>query len=414
MPIWELLGLIGRAIPQMFLSLDFLIILGLVSMFSYSQYRQRAVLEGHLFGITLTDPVSETINTLLYGILGGLLASTVFIGVGIPLSEAGLWYVWPLALLLMLMHPRYLCFSYAGGILALSSLLFGWPELNVPAVISLVAVLHMVEAVLIRWHGHLNPSPVYLRTEEGEVVGGLNLQKFWPLPMLTLILVTAAGDLAGADTVAMPDWWPLIQPARTPREGEQFLYLLFPMMAALGYSDICLSRLPKEKAGLSSRYLAVYSLLLLAAALGAAAVPALRWLAAAGAPLGHELVIRLGQRSERAQPPLFSSRHGAMVLGVKPGSAAEVMGLAPGDVIMAVNDLPVPTPEDVQQAMMPWVIDPAIAVDGRLSGKGYRVVNYKGKLPPLGVVFVPDSRVPRALTITSGSPISRWLQRHWK
>ena len=116
MPIWELLGLIGRAIPQMFLSLDFLIILGLVSMFSYSQYRQRAVLEGHLFGITLTDPVSETINTLLYGILGGLLASTVFIGVGIPLSETGLWYVWPLALLLMLMHPRYLCFSYAAGI----------------------------------------------------------------------------------------------------------------------------------------------------------------------------------------------------------------------------------------------------------------------------------------------------------
>ena len=99
-----------------------------------------------------------------------------------PLSEAGLWYVWPLALLLMLMHPRYLCFSYAGGIMALSSLLFGWPELNVPAVISLVAVLHMVEAVLIRWHGHLNPSPVYLRTGEGEVVGGLNLQKFWPCP----------------------------------------------------------------------------------------------------------------------------------------------------------------------------------------------------------------------------------------
>ena len=74
-------------------------------------------------------------------------------------------------------------------------------------------------------------------------------------------------------------------------------------------------------------------------------------------------VIRLGQRSERAQPPplqLSPWRHGP---GVKPGSAAEVMGLAPGDVIMAVNDLPVPTPEDVQQAMMPWAIDPAIAVD---------------------------------------------------
>jgi len=414
MPIWELLRLIGRAIPQMFFNVDFLIIIGLMLMLSYSQYRRRAVLEEHLVGTTFTDPPAETVNTLLYGILGGLFASAVFIGIGIPLSETGLWYIWPLALMLMLIRPRYLCFSYAGGILALSHLVLGWPALNVSAIISLVAVLHMVEAGLIRWHGHLNPSPTYLRTEEGEVVGGLNLQKFWPLPMLTLVLVTAAGDLTGADMVAMPDWWPLIQPEIVPPEGEQFLYLLFPMMAALGYSDICLSRLPKEKAGLSSRYLAVYSLLLLCTALGAGSVPALRWLAAVGAPLGHELVIYLGQKSERANPPLFCSHHGAMVLGVKPGSPAEVMGLVPGDIILAINGFPVFSPDDVRQVIMPWVIDPTIIVDGRLSGKGNRTVKYKGKLPPLGVVFVPGPRVQAALTITSRSPISRWMQRRNK
>jgi len=336
----------------------------------------------------------------------------VFIGVGIPLSETGLWYVWPLALLLMLVHPRYLCFSYAGGILALSHLVAGWPALNVSAIIALVAVLHMVEAVLIRWHGHLNPSPVYLRTQEGEVVGGLSLQKLWPLPMLTLVLVTAAtGDLAGADTVAMPDWWPLIRPHTVPGEGEQFIYLLFPMMAALGYSDICLSRLPMEKASLSSRYLAVYSLLLLGTALGSASVPALRWLAALGAPLGHELVIYLGQKSERAIPPLFRSHHGAMILGVKPGSPAQVMVLVPGDIILAINGYPVFSPEDVWQAMAPWVIDPAISVHGKLSGKGDRILTYKGKLPPLGVVFVPDSRVQSALAVDPRSPIGRWLER---
>ncbi|NLY30268.1 MAG: hypothetical protein GX047_06515, partial [Firmicutes bacterium] len=89
MPIWELLRLIGRAIPQMFFNVDFLIIIGLMLMLSYSQYRRRAVLEEHLFGTTFTDPPAETVNTLLYGILGGLFASAVFIGIGIPLSETG-------------------------------------------------------------------------------------------------------------------------------------------------------------------------------------------------------------------------------------------------------------------------------------------------------------------------------------
>jgi len=414
MPIWELLGLVGRAIPRMFLSPDFLVIVGLLVMLSYSQYRRRAVLEERLFGTAFTDPPSETINTLLYGILGGLFATLTFVGIGIPLSETGLWYVWPLALLLMLVHPRYLCFSYAGGILSLSHLALGWPALNVPAVISLVAVLHMVEAVLIRWQAHLNPSPVYLRTGEGEVVGGLSLQKFWPLPMLTLVLVTAVGDLTGADLVAMPDWWPLIRPEVVPEDGRGFLYMLFPMMAVLGYSDVCLSRLPKEKAVYSARRLALYSLLLLAAALISASVRWLRWLAALGAPLGHELVIYLGQKEERANPPIFRSDYGAMVLGVKPGSPAEAMGLVPGDIILAINGFPVYSPDDVRQAMLPWVIDPTITVNGRLSGKGDRTVQYKGKLPPLGVVFVPGPHAQGGLTIVSQSPFSRWLQRREK
>ncbi|NMB11730.1 MAG: PDZ domain-containing protein [Firmicutes bacterium] len=411
MPIWELVRLIGRAIPQTFANMDFLTVMVIVLLLIYGQYRRISVLEAHILGSSCTNPVVETATAVLYGLVGGILASAVFIGVGIPLSETGIWYVWPLALLLMLFHPRFLCFSYAGGILAIIYLIFGRPTLNVSATMALVAVLHMVEAALIRLHGHVTPSPVYLRSDGGEVVGGLSLQKFWPLPILALVLVTVSGDLEGADLVAMPDWWPLIKPYRLPGEGERFLYLLFPMVAALGYGDICLSRLPKEKARLSSLYLASYSLLLLGTAIGAASVPALRWVAALGAPLGHELVIYLGRQSEKVNPPLFRSTQGAMVLAVQPGSPGQTMGLVPGDIIVAINDYPVFSQENVRQVMNPWVIDPTIAVKGSISGKGDRLVHYKGKIPPLGVVFVPDPYEKRALILRNEGFVARWLKR---
>ena len=411
MPVWELVRLIGRAIPQTLTNIDFLIVMAVVLMLIYGQYRRIAVMEAYVLGSSCTNPLSETITALSYGLLGGMLASAVFIGVGIPLSETGIWYLWPLALLLMLIHPRLLCFSYAGGILAISYLVIEWPILNVSATMALVAVLHLVEAALIRLHGHLTPSPVYIRREGGEVVGGLSLQKFWPLPIIALVLGTVSGELDGADLVAMPDWWPLIQPYHSPGEGQRFLYLLFPMVAALGYGDICVSRLPQAKAKLSSFYLTTYSLLLLGTAIGAVYVPILRWIAALGAPLGHELVIYLGRQSEKAAPPIFRSDQGAMVLAVQRGSPAEAMGLVPGDILMAVNDYPVSSSMDVQQVMAPWVIDPVIAVQGQISGRGDRIVRYKGKIPPLGVVFVPGPHEERALTLRNDGFLARLLQR---
>ena len=115
-------------------------------------------------------------------------------------------------------------------------------------------------------------------------MGGFTLQKFWPLPILALLLMAVSGELDGADMVSMPDWWPLIKPSQPLGQGDT-LCICFPIIAALGYGDICLSRLPIQKAHLSAMYLATYSLLLLGAALGSVHLPILKWVAALGAPL---------------------------------------------------------------------------------------------------------------------------------
>ncbi|RYD07115.1 hypothetical protein N752_00605 [Desulforamulus aquiferis] len=114
---------------------------------------------------------------------GGVIASYLMLVIGLTLSGSGLLYLWPLAILLMLIDARFLCFAYAGGILAFSSLVFGWPNVSVPQVLGLVAILHMVEAFLIYVSGHQGAVPTFIKNTEGKVVGGFALQKFWPIPL---------------------------------------------------------------------------------------------------------------------------------------------------------------------------------------------------------------------------------------
>src|SRR5690606_41661119 len=95
--------------------------------------------------------------------------------------DAGVGYARLVAIALMMVHPRFICSAYAGGILSVTHLLFGWPGLSVPAIMALVAVLHLVESLLILLHGPTGATPVYVRRPDGRVVGGFTMQKFWPI-----------------------------------------------------------------------------------------------------------------------------------------------------------------------------------------------------------------------------------------
>ena len=96
---------------------------------------------------------SLTLFAVLAGMLGGLLGSLLMITVGITVDTRILGPLLAVALLLMLIRPRFICFSYAGGLLSLSYLVFGWPVVDVPQLMGLVAVLHWIEAILIALTG---------------------------------------------------------------------------------------------------------------------------------------------------------------------------------------------------------------------------------------------------------------------
>ncbi|MCF6944235.1 hypothetical protein, partial [Klebsiella pneumoniae] len=72
--------------------------------------------------------------------------------------------------------------------------------LDIPALLALVAVLHLAEALLIRLQGATFANPLFIEGKRGKLVGGYQMQVFWPIPLFLLI--------PGASDTVLP-WTPL-------------------------------------------------------------------------------------------------------------------------------------------------------------------------------------------------------------
>jgi hypothetical protein len=320
----------------------------------YLQCRRIVTTEERLYGRTINKIGRQMLLSVGLGAVGGFAASAILVFLGLSLEQIGLYFIWPVALLLLLINPRYLCFSYAGGIVALLVLIFRhllvpvFPALaeisvvtallgiHIPALLVLIALLHLVEAILIYVGGHWGSSPIYLKQENGEVVGAFTLQRFWPIPLVALLVaVVVQVEIVG---VTMPDWWPILQSTLQPGEGQSLQYMVVPVAAGLGYADMALSSKPRERGAFSAKLLLLYSIVLLAVALGAEYIP---WLIVPGiliAPIGHELLIIHGKKKEDARPPLYrQNQSGVALMMVLPGSVASEAGLKADDLILKVN-----------------------------------------------------------------------------
>jgi len=103
------------------------------------QYRRINSARASLYGVPLKPNWNEVVTASMFGLAGGIMGSVVMVLIGVTLTGSGLIYILPLAILLMLINVRFICFAYAGGILAMSNILFGFPQVNVSQVLALVA-----------------------------------------------------------------------------------------------------------------------------------------------------------------------------------------------------------------------------------------------------------------------------------
>lgn len=284
--------------------------------------------------------LKSTVVSVAAGLIGGFVGSFLLIFFGVDLSDIGVIYLFFTALLLMLVQARFLCFAYAGGLLSLLHLLFGFPDIDVSQVMALVAILHMIESLLIFFTGSLDPAPVYVRHND-QIVGGFNLQKFWPLPLVALV----SGGMLSIP-VSTDAWWPIL----TQLCQNENLTVILPFWAVLGYGEVTTTAQPAVRARTSAAWLALFSVVLLGLALLGAENRGLLYLAALFGPLGHELVIWLNLRAEYKNQPLYCQpEQGLLVLDTVAGSPARKAGLKSRDIILTVNGIAADT-RDIMDA----------------------------------------------------------------
>jgi len=417
-PIFDFLPLVLKSFLTAFGEIVFWIPFLIVALL----YRKMAKTSLYLFGTPGESPWRLTLLTAFFGILGGFFGSCLLIFVGISVHEIGGIYLLFTALLLMLIQQRFLCFAYAGGVLSLCSLLLGFPVISVPHVMALVAVLHLVEALLIYFTGSIEAPPIYVATKKGRIVGGYNLQKFWPVPLVLLFAGVYPDPQIVKGVVSMPDWWPLLQPELSALQGE-IVYSLLAIPAVLGYGDIAISASPREKTRIAAWELAGYSVLLLLLAVCASYFPLLAYPAALFGPLGHEIVIYLGQKREAGREPIFVQQtRGVKLLYVSRKSPLAKAGVTAGDILLTIKGIPVnenkeiraikaELPEELKKIELEYL---AVA-----TGKQHKVlVELDAVGSSRGYIPVPSWHTSTYLQVaTSVSPLKNWwrkLQKKFK
>lgn len=378
----------------------------------FTQYRGQISAQQQMYDGKVRYRMIDLVSTsILFGIIAGLIGSIGITLGGITFQKFnGIQFIVFLSLMLMIVNPRYVCLSYAGGLLSFFVLLindlvrlgylnqgsdfvqFVQSNMNfdVTALMAIVGVLHFIEAILIRFDGGRGAVPVFMK-KDGELVGAFVMQRFWIIPVLLYVLV--AGTMSPGEGVATPNWWPLIGPNLTPEQIQRSIFSAYPLIAMLGYGDYAVATTVEKKVKRSSNNLMIFSIILILLSLLSVNNTAFKYAAALFAPIAHEAIILLERyREALGRAVLKRTGNGVMVVDTIPESPAESMGIKTADTILRINNNPVNSIDDlietVNSSYSNFIWADVADIDGKIRVLEYSRYISNGK--DFGVITIPN------------------------
>jgi hypothetical protein len=382
----------------------------------FLHYRRQAKFERLCFNTRLHSEIYETWSSTITGLAAGIGASVILLAMGVVIRPFDLFWVWGITLLLSLLRVRYLCMAYAVGMIGILREAAIWlplgeiestfwveslKQIHMPSLLFLVGLLHVIEAMLVSRQGARSAMPIFVEGKRGKIVGGYQLQRYWPIPLFLWIPVSTPGEIPWENVLS--NWgWPWLAGGVLL---QSLSMVLFP--ALVGYGQRTISQYPDQQAKGAARLLALYGLIIITVAVIA---EQFAFLSIAGSLLAiflHEGMILYLQNKDHSRIPIYVHNHqGLMVLAVLPDSPAVAMGILPGEILSKVNGMKVLTRKDLHKALQR---NPAHCKLEVINRAGHLKLAsrslYDGEHHQLGIILAPDEQARYAVKFE----LNRWF-----
>jgi hypothetical protein len=310
-----------------------------------------AMIQKMVMGQSIDKPFVLTASQVVIGIFAGTAASIIMSYLGVVFDETSMVDLIFLATILFLFYnPRFASIAYSGAILCIFSLMLGYAaasthnqawdilKMDIPAVMTMVAVIQLMEGILILLDGRRGSVPVFAK-REGTVTGGFILQRYWIAPVALLFMLHDPALAVSQSAVSMPQWWPLVKSSIPADVLRDAVLMIIPFYGIMGYNTITFTMDRKKKVLESGAFKIVYSLVIFGLAQVALTNKVVEVSLPVLAVAMHEgWVILQRNRELGGKPKYVSGEEGVMVLEVLPGSPAAEMGIKSGDMLLRIND----------------------------------------------------------------------------
>jgi hypothetical protein len=342
----------------------------------YRQNKKTVVMQRMIMGESIDSAFELTISQVVIGIFAGAIGSIMLSYLGIIFDEnSSVDLIFLLSIVLMYWSPRFICFSYSAAILGAVSLvlaeiskiyngtiinLFGstynlgnldFLKIDLVAVMSLVAVLHLIEGVLVIIDGKRGAIPVFTN-KDNKIIGGFAMKRYWSIP-IALIIMTQSNSLDYiGQSITNPNWWPIAKTSIPLAVIKAATMVFIPIYGILGFNSITFTKSKRAKVNISGLSIICYSILLFSMAQLATIGLFFKILLLIFAPLAHEIMLR-GQRyfELKGKPKYISDGEGIMILEVVPKSPGAIMGFKTGDVVLEINGVAILEDNDILQSL---------------------------------------------------------------
>ncbi|MBV4417987.1 PDZ domain-containing protein [Clostridium tyrobutyricum] len=401
-----------KAIAYALTNFYFIVLLAILAFVLYRKNSKIVMMQRMIIGEKINTTLELTISQIVIGIFAGTLASVIISYLGITFNNnSSVELIFLTSIVFMFFNPRFICFSYSGALIGFISILLNvvsmhfnmsgldFLKIDIVSLMSMVAVLHFVEGILVIIDGKKGSIPVFTN-KSGRIVGGFALQRYWLIPIAIFFILQVKPDTGSYVQLYTPNWWPILKnQIINVNVLKAAVLTLMPFYAVIGYSSVTFTKNVKEKTFMSGMFIIIYSVLLFVLAQFANINLFLKLAVIVFAPLAHEGMIFIQRYIETVgKPKYISSDEGIMVLAVAPNSPANEMGIKSGDLLVEINNEKIESEEKITEIVRQcsnFLWFKIKKVTGKFEQVSYNKMNEDRRL---GIVFVPrnvpkDSRI---------------------